>query len=149
MVSDTFVAKPKYPTPFPPGRFGNGQWPVYYAALAEETCASEVAYHLTGQAVEGRYYSVVSCRFRGDVLNLVGEQNRHPDLVSPTDAGYPFCQQVADEARSVVSGLHAPSARHTGGVCIPVLDRQSLSQPQVSHRGRFVSDVGTLKFETI
>ncbi|MCK1489708.1 RES family NAD+ phosphorylase [Bradyrhizobium sp. 180] len=90
MLNDTFVAKPQYPTPYPPGRYGSGQWPVYYAALAMETCAHEVAYHLNGLPIEGRYYSVVSCHFRGDIIDLIGEQNAHPDLVSATNAGYPF-----------------------------------------------------------
>jgi hypothetical protein len=147
MVDNTFTAKTQYPTPFPIGRYGNGQWPVYYAAIAEETCAAEVAYHLGGQTVEGRYFAVVSCRFDGDVLQLDGRQNEYRDLISPTSAGYVFCQQVADEARLVVSGLHAPSARHQGGVCVPVFVRQSLSQSHRLHFGRFViNSDGTVEF---
>jgi hypothetical protein len=138
MVESTFIAKPEYPTPFPIGRYGSGDWPVYYAATAMETCVAEVAYHLGPKAIEGRYYTLVSCRFDGEVLDLEGRQNEYPDLVSPTNSGYPFCQQVANEARSVVSGLHAPSARHSGGLCVPTFVRAALSQPRGIHFGKFV-----------
>lgn len=149
LVDSTFIAKPEYPTPFPIGRYGNGDWAVYYAAMATETCVAEVAYHLGPNAIEGRYYTLVSCRFDGEVLDLEGRQEEYPDLVSPTNAGYPFCQQVANEARSVVSGLHAPSARQSGGMCVPTFARAALSQPTGLHFGRFVLNVDEqLEFQT-
>jgi RES domain len=150
MVDNTFIAKPEYPTPFPIGRYGNGDWPVYYAAMATETCVAEVAYHLGPIAIEGRYYTLVSCRFDGEVLDLEGRQNEYPDLISPTNAGYPFCQQVAKEARSVVSALRAPSARHTGGLCVPAFVRASLSDARGLRFGRFVASANEqLEFQTV
>ncbi len=148
MVDSTFTAKPEYPTPFPIGRYGNGNWPVYYAAMATETCVAEVAYHLGPKAVEGRYYTLVSCRFDGDVLDLEGRRNEYPDVVSLTSAGYPFCHQVAEEARLVVSGLHAPSARQSGGICVPTFVRDALSQPRGLHFGKFVLNGERLEFQT-
>jgi hypothetical protein len=150
MVDNQFIAKPAYLTPFPLGRYGNGDWPVYYGATAPETCVAEVAYHLGSKAIEGRYYTLVSCRFDGEVLDLEGRQNEYPDLVSPTNAGYPFCQQVANEARLVVTGLRAPSARKTGGLCVPAFVRASLSDARGLHFGRFVTSAnGQLEFQTV
>jgi RES domain len=83
-----------------PGRFGDGQWGVYYSALEEGTCVEEVKYHCrrqfeqqrTGVLPHDRYYHLLNCSFAGSVLVLIGHEGRYPDLVSPTDAGYPFCQ---------------------------------------------------------
>lgn len=123
---------------------------MYYAALATETCVAEVAHHLGPRAIEGRYYTLVSCRFDGEVLDLEGRQEEYPDLVSPTEAGYPFCQQLADEARAVVSGLRAPSARHAGGLCIPAFVRASLSETRGLSFGRFVASADEqLEFQTV
>lgn len=140
MIEDTFRPKHQYPTPFKPGRFGNGHWAVYYSAASVATCAKELAYHLDGEDLSGRYFVLVSCRFDGIVLDLERHQEQYPDLVSDTSAGYPFCQQIAQTARSSTSGLHAPSARHTAGRYIPVFTRASLSQARRVHRGRFVKD---------
>ncbi|WP_375788092.1 RES family NAD+ phosphorylase [Bradyrhizobium sp. Pha-3] len=150
MVDNTFVAKPEYPTPFPIGRYGNGQWPVYYAAQSIETCAAEVGYHLGAQAIEGRYYTLVSCQFDGEALDLTGRQNEYPDLVSSTNAGYPFCQQIGNEARATVSGLHVPSARHVEGMCVPIFIKSSISQPRKLSYGRFVLASNTqVQFQAI
>jgi hypothetical protein len=124
-------APPKYGL----GRFGNGDWPVFYSALEKETCEKELRHRL-GTAVATvrltRYYQFMACEFQGDVLDLRGREQQHPDLVSPTDSGFSFCQALAQTA--VGSGVHAfytPSARNRpDGVCSPAFSRSALTNPR-------------------
>jgi RES domain len=117
------------------GRFGNGKWPVFYSALEKETCEEEVRHHL-GSAIKvvpyTRYFQFMACDFDDEVLDLRGKEKEHPDLVSPTDSGYPFCQVLAQSAAaSSVDGLLTPSARNRpDGVCSPIFTRSALTNPR-------------------
>jgi hypothetical protein len=117
------------------GRFGNGAWPVFYSALHERTCEEEVR-HRIGPATAAvpftRYYQFMACDFRGDILDLRGDEGRYPDLVSATDAGYPFCQTLAEEAIGArVNAFFTRSARNRpDGTCTPVFAQGSLTNPR-------------------
>jgi len=121
------------------GRFGNGDWPVFYSALQKTTCEKEISHNI-GASLKAvpytRYFQFMACDFEGDVLDLSGEEKAHPDLVSPTKSGYPFCQALAGHAvASSVEGFVTPSARdRPDGVCTPVFSRSALTTP------RFVDD---------
>ena len=116
-------------------RYNTTSFPVFYSAVARETCIAEISYHL-GDAIKQsgpRYYQFLDVTFSGSALHLCGHQARYPDLVSPTSAGYPFCQKLASEARlNGVEGLCAPSARHVSGTCIPIFVRNSISSPSIN-----------------
>jgi RES domain len=109
--------RPRTESPaFPIGRFGDGTLAVCYSALERETCREEVRHHRrqelaalqSGRMPFSRYYTLVSSDFHGTSLMLRGREDAYPDLVSPTTAGYPFCQAVARWAR----GLGAQAIQH-------------------------------------
>jgi hypothetical protein len=120
------------------GRFGDGSAPVFYAALAEETCRAEVAHHLRDKialAPYPRFYHLLECDFAGTVIDLHGKEIEHPELISPTEDGYSFCQALAKEARKVgARAFHTPSARHHAGTCAPVFARSTLTGERTSYR---------------
>jgi hypothetical protein len=122
------------PPAFGKGRFGDGSFPVFYTALERETCEEEVRYHLQ-EAIAAvpftRFYQLISCDFSGVVLDLCGKEQDHPELVSKTESGYPFCQALAQTARSSgIEAFHALSARRDGGICTPVFSHPTLANPR-------------------
>jgi hypothetical protein len=137
MVENSFKRHDERALPFGFGRFGDGtEYPVYYSALDEETCIEEVRHHtkngfeqlLSGQIPYPRYCQFLTSTFNGVVIVLCGQETVYPQLVSVDQSGYPFCQSLARQARERNSlAFHAPSARHDGGVCVPVFARRSLS----------------------
>ena len=142
VVDDAFRPRPDKPTPFPTGRFGDGSIGVYYSALEERTCKREVGYHLgrefadtrTAGFTQPRRYAFVCCEYDGNTAELRGKEGEHPDLVSQTPDGYPFCQALAREATSNgIAGLLTRSARDPKGTCLPVFARGALSNPGVTH----------------
>jgi hypothetical protein len=145
----SFSPKSKLPPFYSQGRFGDGSYPVYYSALEEDTCAEEVKYHLEKKiAADGgvrlpfpRFYSLLVCDFEGTALMLCGQEGKYPDLVSPTEQGYPFCQRLAASARADhVDGFVTPSARRQGGVCAPVFVLDALSNPRIVATIRLLLD---------
>ena len=122
------------PPIFGKGRFGDGSFPVFYTALERETCEEEIKHHLQ-EAIATvpftRFYQLITCEFSGVVLDLCGKERDHPDLVSKTESGYPFCQALARTARSSgIEAFHTPSARRNGGICTPVFSHSSLANPR-------------------
>jgi hypothetical protein len=75
-------------------RFSNGEWPVSYGALGRTTAGKEVAHHYgrkaAGNAAASRpvHYSIVRCRFSGEVVDLRPKLPAWPQLIS---ANYTFC----------------------------------------------------------
>lgn len=123
--------RPGSATPkFGVGRFGDGSYPVFYAAQDEKTCIEEVKARIGPTFASDpytRHFKVLNCDYAGLTLILVGHEGRHPELVSKTKSGYPFCQALAARARDHgIDGLHAPSARWKPGVCVPVFSEPSL-----------------------
>ena len=142
VVDDAFRARQDKPTPFPVRRFGDGSMGVYYSALEERTCKREVGYHLGRELAETRTagfthprrYAFVRCEYDGNTAELRGKEGEHPDLVSQTRDGYPFCQALAREATSNgIAGLLTRSARDPRGTCLPVFERGALSNPEATH----------------
>ena len=133
-LDNAFRAREDRPSPFPPGRFGDGTHPVYYSALEERTCKEELSFHLraTDQSRHPRFYSLIQCRYQGMTVDLRGRQADYPDLVSDTKRGYPFCQMLARQAlKNGTDAFFTASARHHDGTCVPVFTRTSLSDPAV------------------
>jgi hypothetical protein len=85
------------------------------------------------------YFTLVKCDFSGRAMMLVGREVDHPDLVSPTDAGYPFCHAVARWAQGLgAQALYSRSARRQEGTCVPVFVRECLSNAESLQRYHFV-----------
>jgi hypothetical protein len=130
-ISLCFQPSEAYPTPFPRGRFGDGTYPVCYSALEIETSIEEVAHHQKKPINElrhPRYFRILRCSFSGVALVLVGHEQSYPDLISPTESGYPFCRSLAGEARGAGhDALRTPSARRPGGICLPVFTESTLT----------------------
>lgn len=150
-----FIFRPR-PTPpfYPVGRFGNGTHSVFYSAIEVETCAAEVRYH-QGQELAlsepfPHYFTVIGCDYSGQTLMLIGREVEHPDLISPTDAGYPFCQAVAQWAQAQgAQALLTTSTRRSEGRCVPIFERRCLANPQGLDRYRFFEKDGHVQDEKL
>jgi RES domain len=122
------------PLAFGKGRFGDGNFPVFYSALEKETCEEEVRHRVLGEGATvpfARFYQLIACEFSGLVLDLRGKEQDHPELVSQTESGYPFCRALAQTARSSgIDAFHTPSARRDGGICSPCFSKPTLSNPR-------------------
>lgn len=133
-ISVVFQPRPEYPTPFRPGRYGSGSYPVFYAALDESTSTKERGFYYVEEARIDRldrYYTVFTCKYVGDTIELMGQEEKHPHLVSLDQSGYPFCQHLGSSLRQRSDGLLAPSARNRpDGVCVPIFSEGSLSEPR-------------------
>ena len=150
-MENSFRARLGEERPFRTSRFSNGTIPVYYSALDEATCQQELKFHIQKDLSEqsdhvarySRSFSLIGCQFLGKAANLLGQEKRYPELTSPSEDGYPFCQAIGLEAvQKNVHGLLAPSARNRGGTCVPVFARSALSRPRVlkRHALKFGSD---------
>ena len=155
VVNDAFRARPDKSTPFPVRRFGDGSMGVYYSALEERTCERELGYHLGRELAETRTagfnhprrYALVRCEYDGNTAELRGKESKHPELVSQTPDGYPFCQALAREATSNgIAGFLTRSARDPTGTCLPVFARGALSNPEVAHSVRAHADPHGMRF---
>ena len=140
LIEDAFRPQDQRATPFPVKRFGDGTIGVYYSALEKVTCKKELAFHLNTSFIEmheknfsyDRVYSLVECNYSGTTVDLRGQEINNPDLVSETEAGYPFCQRLALKAvKRRIAGFFTASARHDGGTCVPVFARSALSNPSI------------------
>jgi hypothetical protein len=136
----------------PVQRYNTEAFPVFYSALMQETCVAEILHHLAASIGVGhaRYYHFVEVQFSGMALDLCGHEGDHPELISASSAGYPFCQQLASMARlDGIDAFYAPSARHEGGVCVPVFYRHALTEPQITGSLRFYSEGPAVTYERI
>jgi len=150
-----FIFRPR-PTPphFPASRFGDGTHPVFYSAIEVETCVAEVLYHQTAELARHvefpRYFTTIGCDYGGQTMSLMGRETEYPDLVSQTDAGYPFCQAVAKWAQAqAAQALETKSARRDASTCVPVFERACLANPEGLDRYRFFEEDGHVKHEKL
>jgi hypothetical protein len=115
------------------GRFGDGSYPVFYAALDEKTCIEEVKNRIEAESTTdpyARHFFILECRYEGLTLILIGHERAHPELTSETQSGYPFCQTLAARARNEgIDAFHTRSARWSPGTCVPVFSERSLRNP--------------------
>jgi hypothetical protein len=116
-----------YAKPQQPNRFNGADRGAWYAALAVETCLSEVGYHLAkALAAAGDFHATVDyaemiCSLAGDFLDL-RQVPGHPSLGAEETTAYPLGNRLADAARAAgLNGIIYPSVRHPGGTCIVAL----------------------------
>lgn len=156
-IEYSFRANP-LPPPFGLGRFGDGTHPVFYAALEGVTCIEEVRYHrraelaqlLSGDLPFPRHFTLVRCEFKGQTMILRGYEGTYRDLISLTDAGYPFCRSVAHWAQAAgAQALHSTSARRHEGTCAPVFVRACISNAEKMEQYRFVARGDNLECERV
>ena len=140
------------------GRFSDPYPPVFYSALEETTCIAEISHHHARQLAEqisgafpyDRYYDLIQVVFSGVALLLVGEEQNYPDLVTKTEAGYPFCRSLAKEAAAKgMDALYTRSARALNGTCVPVFSETTLHNPATAGRFRFYADQGQSRHEKL
>ncbi len=158
VVDRSFRGNIRSATRFPVGRFGDGTIAVYYSSLEEATCRREMEFHLREAMSDQREhaskhprsYSLISCHYSGTTADLRGREEKYPDLVSESDEGYPFCQSLGlNAAERGIQGFLTPSARRQGGVCAPVFDHQSLSEPNVEGKLSVLLHPEGLKFQEV
>jgi hypothetical protein len=128
-------------------RFSNGDWPVFYGAIGRKTAEEESSHHYgrkaAGNALARRpvYYSVVCCRFAGEIIDLQPKLADWPELVSNQ---YAFCNRLGKEAHETsLGGFLAPSARNPGGTTVPAFFASTLSNPVIEAAARLTYDTET------
>lgn len=128
-------------------RFSDGTKRVYYSALELQTTIAERLHWFKResrpQQVTRLYLRILQCDFSGYVKDLVPHAVDRPFLT--TNDGYSQCNALANEA--IAAGLDAlltPSARHTGGICVPVFNEATLSNAvfTTSHVFEYVPKAG-------
>ena len=135
VVKYVFHPRENESTPYKVSRFSDGTIGVYYSALDECTCKAELGFHLCAEIfdTDPRFYSLIECSYEGATKDLRGLETKYPDLVSPTQAGYPFCQELGKRASAEgIDGYFTTSARHSEGTCVPVFKRTALSEPRIA-----------------
>ena len=132
-------------------RFSDGEWPVFYTAIGRATAAKESSYHYgrkaAGNSVARRavHYSIVRCRFSGEIVDLRPKKDDWPNLVSDD---YIFCNGLGEEAHNGgLGGFFSPSARHAGGVTVPVFIATTLSDPVIEATASLTFDAGNTVVE--
>lgn len=115
-------------------RFSNGDWPVFYAAIGRTTAKEESIHHYGRQAAGQHatrpvHYSVVRCRFSGEIVDLTPKLAVWPNLISNN---YTFCNRLGREAHDgALGGFLAPSARDAGGTTVPAFIEGTISNPVI------------------
>lgn len=134
-IAASFHPRTNRQPPFRPGRFSDGSFPVFYSAQDEATCIEELRFKLIAELAidtHARHFEMLNVQYSGLTMELCGHEIDHPELVSPTNSGYPFCQHLAVSARNGgINAMHAPSARCKGGVCVPIFSESCLSDPNI------------------
>jgi hypothetical protein len=143
LMEEPFKRKPALGNRFGPvSRFSNGEWPVFYAAIGRETAREESAYHY-GRKAAGAvrrpvHYSIVRCRFSGEIIDLRPQLPGWPDLTSDD---YAFCNDLGREAHDGgLFGFFSPSARNAGGTTVPVFIKGAFSNPLIEATARLTFD---------
>lgn len=157
-VDHAFFRQDDKTPPFTTGRFSDGSIGVYYSALEKMTCQRELEFHLGDAIAEARdnaflyprFYSLIGCNYSGVTANLCGQEDAHPQLVSETKEGYPFCQELGLQAvQREIDGFTTPSARNNGGVCVPIFTRGSLTKPTVKHQVKLIVSTTKVEFQQL
>ncbi len=150
LLTDPFKRKPKLDNRYGTRtRFSDGSWPVFYSALEEETAKAEGLYHYARKAAgdsEARRavnYSIMRCKFEGDVIDLIPQHNDWPGLTSEE---LDFCVALGREAHLMGLGAFlAPSARHPEGTTVPAFSADNLTEPVAVNAVRFAFDTESLQ----
>jgi hypothetical protein len=130
----------------PPSRFSDGEWPVFYAAIGPATAQEESKHYYARKAAgdaaarRGVHYSIVRCKFSGEIVDLLPKLDNWPDLI---DDDYTFCNGLGKEAHDVgVGGFFAPSARHPGGTTVPAFIQGTIFDPVIEATAKLIFDGG-------
>jgi hypothetical protein len=147
-VAQTFRPSDKHPTPFRPGRFGNGQWPVLYTSFERVTSEQEMRHYVgidqfQQDGVE-TVWDVLEIQFDGSGHDLRPLVATVAALTDPNPSSWPQCHQYAAAAREAgVHGLISKSARRPGGDTLPVLSQAATSGPRRIGQTAYRYDEGT------
>jgi hypothetical protein len=129
-------------------RFSDGEWPVFYAAVGRTTAQKESFHHYGKKAAGARravYYSIVRCRFSGEIMDL---RPQLPDWTKLISNDYTFCNSLGREANDRgLGGFLSPSAQHEGGTTAPTFIRRTLSGPEIEATARLTFDAGSVGVE--
>jgi hypothetical protein len=133
-------------------RFSNGEWPVFYGAIGQKTAEEEskqaYARKAAGDAKAKRpvHYSIVRCKFSGEIVDLQPKLREWPELISDC---YTFCNRLGREANEDggIGAFLSPSARHTGGTTVPAFTRGTLSDPVIESVATLTFDAGNVGIE--
>lgn len=116
-----------YAKPREANRFNGETRGAWYAALAVETCLTEITFHMTEFLARTGVYQAVAdyaemlCSVSGAFLDL-SDAPGHPALSPDKSIGYPQGNHLALEARRAgLNGIIYPSVRHRGGTCLAIL----------------------------
>jgi RES domain len=153
LMEGPFQRKPFFGNKFgPPSRFSNGEWPVFYAAIGSATAKEESKYHYARKAAgdeaarRGVRYSIIRCKFSGEIVDLLPKLDDWQDLIS--DDNYTFCNDLGKEAHDVgVGGFFAPSARNRGGTTVPAFIQGIISDPVIEATAKLTFDEGETMVE--
>ncbi len=119
-------------------RFSNGSWAVLYSAEAKETALHESLYHkrrfMAEEIAQGPVQldlKIVRLSLQSNACGDLTKDNQldQSKLTSQDESGYPYCQRIAKHYKEQGSEmLRSYSARHPGGFCTPIFDRQIIKQ---------------------
>lgn len=132
-LDDPFRRRRSGDFPFGSGRYSDGSFGVLYSAEDEETAKIEASSFVLRRAQErGTTWTLHKWLLRfdleGDGKDLTPFTGTWPELTARTEDSYPTCQRLGREAKDDgLDALRVPSARRSGGVCVPVLSRDSVS----------------------
>lgn len=128
-----------------PGRFSDGGYGVYYAALDEDTAIAETVYHrarFLGETAEPPTEFEMRAYVGGIERPL--EDIRGPRFAALRDAdlaSWPRCQAFAAARRAAAAdGLVYRSARRRDGECIAAFRPKAVSRPRQGKHYRYVWD---------
>jgi hypothetical protein len=154
LMDAPFQRKPRLGNKFgPDSRFSDGNWPVFYAAIGQETAEKESTHHYgrkaAGDAAARRpvHYSILRCGFSGEIVDL---QPKLPDWPCLISDDYKLCHILGREAYDMgLAGMFSPSARagHVAGTTVPAFIRAALSSPVIEATARLTFDAGTTRVE--
>lgn len=124
----------KHNKPYGEGRFSNGSFPVFYAALEAETADAEILYwfpkRFPGSDPIRVFYDRLKYDFNGNIKDLRTMQKKWPKLTHDSD--YRFCNKLGAEAvKEKIDGFLTPSVRKKNGTNVPIFSRESIRDPRV------------------
>ena len=120
------------------GRFGAGNYGVWYGALEEETSIAETSYkrpEIDKNDFENSEGPIVQCRrmFKASLDAKLSIDTRTIAKIQShlTSDDYSFCQNLGEQAiENNIDMFLTPSARRTGGICTPVFSGETAVSDQ-------------------
>ncbi|MBI2340247.1 MAG: RES family NAD+ phosphorylase [Deltaproteobacteria bacterium] len=114
-------------------RYSDGTWGLLYSAEWEITALKEAVFHMRAfyrEELLKKEVTVDRCVVclglnSNSCADLTGDTTLERDkLISKDKSGYPYCQSLAQKLTGQGAELlRTPSARDSGGVCVPIFKR--------------------------